>query len=169
MKTRTFPAHTGLSIYGRKYTNVYEMAMPKFKNHHSLYELHCLYRLERACINVRNYSIKNITKLADHWLHGTDLIYVESENILVSKGIIFDAQTLNILMVILVDNKYVTSGRKTSDSLLFYTNHGYLNRCLEIYVNQSFVGTKAFNKLLPLLEDIKLIVLSTTEFEKLYG
>jgi hypothetical protein len=155
MNPITFSYHSGfIKLYTRNQNARIDFTLPTFKNYYTLIARNL------GSTYLRNGVIKTANKIHEHWLHGDSLIYIESENILVGKGIVLDAETLDILIVTVVPKKYINVG---------YTNKGYLNRCLEIYVSQDFVGSKAFNKLQPFIKNIKLIALPNKELKKLYG
>lgn len=144
----------------------FNFSLPKFKDHTPFY------KTQYHNLHISTTSYKTNTKLLDLWLGATSytFVHIQSDNILVSKGIILDAETLDILMVTLIPNKYITfNNNGVVDKVLCFTKKGYLDSCLEIYVSQNFVGSKAFNKLLPIIGNMKLIVLPHTELKKLHG
>jgi hypothetical protein len=147
-------SHYSPAIYTRNQNARTDFTLPIFKNHYTLINTNS------GNIFLRNGVVKSNSKILNYWLYGDSLIYIQSDNILIGKGIILDAETLDILMVTLVPKKYIN---------VVNTNKGYLNRCLEIYVSQDFVGSKAFNKLHPFIKNIKLIALPNKELKKLYG
>ena len=146
--------HYSPSIYTRNQNARTDFTLPTFKNYYTLIARNL------GSIYLRNGVVKSNSKIYNYWLHGDSLIYIQSDNILIGKGIILDAETLDILMVTVIPKKYIN---------VVNTNKGYLNRCLEIYVSQDFVGSKAFNKLHPFIKNIKLIALPNKELKKLYG
>jgi hypothetical protein len=146
--------HYSHNIYTRNQIQRTDFTLPTFKNHDTLIVRNV------GSIYLRTGLVKSNSKIYNYWLYGDSLIYIQSDNILIGKGIILDAETLDILMVTLVPKKYIN---------VVNTNKGYLDRCLEIYVSQDFVGSKAFNKLHPFIKNIKLIALSNKELKKLYG
>lgn len=144
----------------------FNFSIPKFKDH-TLF-----YKSQYHDIYIANTTYKTNTKLLDLWLGGTGdtLVHIQSDNILVSRGIILDTETLDILMVALIPNRYIIfNDNGIVKNILCLSKKGYLDSCLEIYVSQNFVGSKAFNKLLPVIGNIKLIVLPHTELKKLHG
>jgi hypothetical protein len=155
MNPITFPYHSVfIKLYTRSQNARIDFSLPIFKNHYPLINTNNNFTYLRSGV------VKTANKIYEYWLHGDSLIYIESENILVGKGIVLDAETLDILIVTVVPKKYIN---------VAYTEKGYLNRCLEIYVSQDFVGSKAFNKLHPFIKNIKLIALPNKELKKLYG
>lgn len=154
MNPITFSYYNNTAIYTRSQNARIDFTLPTFKNYYTLINTNS------GNIYLRNGVVKSNSKIYNYWLHGDSLIYIQSDNILIGKGIILDAETLDILMVTLIPKKYIN---------VVNTNKGYLDRCLEIYVSQDFVGSKAFNKLHPFTKNIKLIALSNKELKKLYG
>jgi hypothetical protein len=142
----------------------FNFAIPKFKNHVTIFSTN-------ETIYIANTTYKTSAKLTDLWYGGASgtLVYIQSDNILVSKGIVLDSETLDIMMVTLIPNKYIKfDNHGIIQNILCSTRLGYLDSCLEIYVSQNFVRSKAFNKLLPLIGNIKLIILPHTELKKLH-
>lgn len=166
MRTRSFSplVHNYITVRGSRFN----FHISKFKNHVSLIDC---YTTANASLYLSNMVYKTSAKLTELWNGGASnaLIYIQSDNILVGKGIVLDADTLDILMVTLIPNKYIEFGNNdVINRVLCNTKKGYLDGCLEIYVSQNFVRSKAFNKLLPLIGNIKLIILPQTELKKLH-
>jgi hypothetical protein len=166
MRTRSFSPliHNYITVRGSRFN----FHIPRFKNHVPLIDC---YTTANASLYLYAMVYKTNAKLTDIWngSASSSLIYIQSDNILAGKGIVLDADTLDILMITLVPNKYIEFGNNdVIKQVLCNTKQGYLDGCLEIYVSQNFVRSKAFNKLLPLIGNIKLIILPHTELKKLH-
>jgi hypothetical protein len=134
--------------------------------------------LDLISVKVKDYSILHTNVLPKINLYNVvraltkfDLLFTESngfveikgENLLVTKGIVLDMQSLDYLAVVVYHNKY--------SNVVFQNSHPihYRNKCLELFISSKiFDNQRLIKKLTPYISELKTTILSHEDLNKLF-
>jgi|LakMenEpi03Aug12_release.lakeMendotaPanAssembly.Ray.scaffolds.fasta_scaffold06104_10 hypothetical protein len=136
----------------------------KGRNSHSttMYSLHFAkfnFHSKTSLVFV-NKPIANLTNLNEHFTNNNYFYYFSKSNIIVSKGLILDSNTLEVLVFVHIKQRYRCFGENWS-AITYYRNSS-----LVIYVATE-LNVKVVEKLLPLSQFIKIIFLPKEDLQRL--
>lgn len=145
-------------IYGQNnfsQISLSELINVKFKDYSLLYT---------HMTNIYLYNVSRpITKFDLLFTESNGFVEIKGENLLVNKGIVLDALSLDYLAIVVYNNKY--------SNVVLQNFHPvyYRNKCLELFISSKvFENQKLIKKLTPYISELKTTILSHEDLNNLF-
>lgn len=110
--------------------------------------------------------VRAFTKFDLLFTESDGFVEIKSENLLVTKGIVLDMQSLDYLAVVVYHNKYSNVVFQK-----FQNSHPihYRNKCLELFISSKiFDNQRLIKKLSPYISELKTTILSHEDLNNLF-
>lgn len=151
--------NTSKAIYG--YNNFVQISLSELVNM-KLKDYSLLYT-HISTVYLYNIS-RPLTKFDLLFTESNGFVEIKGENLLVTKGIVLDMQSLDYLAVVVYHNKY--------SNVVLQNSHPihYRNKCLELFISSKiFDNQRLIKKLTPYISELKTTILSQEDLNNLFA